>query len=200
MDLYLLITPFIIIILSFVFKILDDNKYDTQLVFIALSFLYIIIYRTINVVHCTKNKKHTLSKIKEMFNSNIITNYAMDTLNKDERIRLLENELDFYKKNYGTNDIINDSLDLKIDNLESSINKLNDIYGSDIINNEPEGEGNQIIINGSQPDSSELNNERLLEAKQLNINTDAVRNLLIDTLKRINNDIVIPLSERENTV
>jgi hypothetical protein len=42
MDLYLLITPFIIIILSFVFKILDDNKYDTQLVFIALSFLYIM--------------------------------------------------------------------------------------------------------------------------------------------------------------
>lgn len=200
MNLYLLITPIIIIILSFVFKVLDDNKYDTQLVFIVLSFLYIIIHRTIYVIHCNNNKKQTLTKIKEMFNNDIINDYAMDTLNKDERIRLLENELDFYKKNYGTNNIVNDSLDLKINNLETSINKLNDVYGSDIINNNPEGDGHQIVINGSQPDNSELNNEILLETQQLNINTDAVRNLLIDTLKKINNEIVIPLAEREDNI
>ena len=197
MNLYLLITPIIIIILSFIFKVLEHNKYDTQLVFIVLSFLYIIIHRTINVIHNNKNKNKTLIQIKEMFNSNVIDDYVMDTLNKDEKLRLLENELDFYKKNYGSNNIVNDNLNLKINNLESSINKLNDIYSSDIINNNPAGEGKQIIIEGSQPTDEELNNERLLKAEQLEINTDAVKNILVNTLSKLNNEIVIPLSEKE---
>ena len=110
----------IIVILSYIFNMAEIKKYDTQTMFIILSFTILILYRLINHVYY----KNTI--VKEKFNVNDFIN---DTLSTKEKIKFLENKIKLYEDTYGSYNILNDdNLENKIQAVDSAISNLSAEY------------------------------------------------------------------------
>lgn len=151
MLLFNLLILFLVVVLSFLFKLGEVNNYDTQLIFILLSFVVLVMYKTLNNIYNDKEKKAGLRKKLESFlmDENKLNEFINDTLTNTEKIRILENELENYRKAYGTDSILNNNLDVKIADLNNAISKLNDSYLADMERANPAGLGPQLSVSGS---------------------------------------------------
>ena len=170
-----LLILFMVIILSYVFKVSQTKKYDTQLVFILLSFTILVLYKSLNYIYNKKVRETTAVKhLSEYFtgNTTALNNFISDTLSNEEKIRILEAELNRYRTSYGVNNILDNNLEYKIAELNEAKNKLAHEYNTDVANN-PTGDGLQISVDTEKGDIS-LSSSSATQ----NVNTDAVKQVI----------------------
>lgn len=181
MSSYNLIIVLIIIILSFIFKLQEINKYDTQLIFIILSFLIIIIYKSIEYTYGKRENKKNIEE--ELFTNSNVNEFINDTMSDQEKIIYLQNKLNDYEKIYG-NKILDNNLNDQIVTLQEAITNLEYLNSSNT--NEANTSSNPIIITNDNIIENTVTNE----PAKLNVNTDAIKQMLINTLEELKHSLV----------
>jgi hypothetical protein len=187
MLLFNLLILFLVIALSYVFKITETKKYDTQLVFILLVFAVLVIYKTLNYVYNKRMNINAVRRIAETFatSDSKLNDFIADTLSDREKILALEDKVKQYEEVYGTNQILNNDLENKIKYAEDSLRKLSDQYIIDLENATPEGEGVQIALEASEEDITVSETPELSSGT---VDTDAVKNIILKFLESISRD------------
>lgn len=156
----------IIVILSYVFSMAEVKKYDTQTMFIILSFTVLILYRLVNHVY------HKNNMVKEKFNVNEFIN---DTLSTKEKIKFLENKIKLYEDTYGSYNILNDNnLENKIQAVDSAISNLSAEYDDSL-------ESGAGISGISLDNTTPTEGQNILGA----ITTDNLKKAFIDAISGI---------------
>jgi hypothetical protein len=183
MLLFNLLVLVLVIILSYLFKILEHKKYDTQLIFILLVFTILIVYKMLNYLYNKKENKAAIRTIAEKFNSDSqLNDFISDTLSDREKIIALQKKVKQYEDIYDTNNILNNNLENKIKYAEEALSKLSDQYIVDLERARPEGEGVQIEIDGSEEGIISKDTPDILTSK---IDTDSIKNVIIKFLESI---------------
>lgn len=190
MLLFNLLILFLVIVLSYVFKLSETKKYDTQLVFILLTFTVLVMYKTLNYIYNKRETSKALKAIAEKFadNENVFTDFISDTLSDREKILSLEKELKQYKEVYDTNNILNNNLENKIDYAEEAIAKLSDEYVVDLENANPGGDNVQINLEASEEG---IRSTESTDALSDRIDTNSVKNAILAFLENVNNELAI---------
>lgn len=176
----------IIIIFSFLFKMREIKNYDTQLLFIILSFLNIIIYKSIDYAYNNIHNTETFVNNEEEQNTEFTNTKDTDVL-----INELQEKVQLYENQYGvisSNDI--ELLESNIKLLEDRVNELkekaiNSKQQTSSSEDKLEAADEGVTINGASKFDVEDDTSAGSLVDLDNINTDAVRNLLIDKLKEI---------------
>lgn len=186
MLLFNLLILFLVIVLSYVFKLSETKKYDTQLVFILLTFTVLVMYKTLNYIYNKTERSKALSIIAEKFNdTSSLNNFISDTLSDKEKIITLEKKLKEYEDVYDTKNILNNDLENKIKYAEDVIDKLSNEYIVDLENNNPGGNNPQIVINASE-EGIVASENAILQPGQYD--TNSVKNTILAFLQNLNNE------------
>jgi hypothetical protein len=184
MLLFNLLILFLVIALSYVFKIAETKKYDTQLVFILLVFAVLVVYKTLNYLYNKRMNVNAVRAIAETFSvsDSQLNDFIADTLSDREKILALEQKVKQYEEVYGTDQILNNDLENKIKYAEDALSKLSDQYIVDLEKAHPEGEGVQISIEASEEGITTSETTDILSGR---IDTDAIKNVILKFLESI---------------
>lgn len=190
MLLFNLLILFLVIVLSYVFKLSETKKYDTQLVFILLTFTILVLYKTLNYIYNKRESSNAIKVIAEKFssNENIFNDFISETLSDREKILSLEKELKQYKEVYDTNNILNNNLENKIKYAEDAIAKLSDEYVVDLENSNPGGDNLQINLEASEEGIRSTESPDILTNR---IDTNSVKNAILAFLGTVSNEISV---------
>lgn len=186
MLIFNLLIIFLVIGLSYIFKLTEIKKYDTQLVFILLTFTVLVVYKTVNYLYNKRESFKAVKNLVEKFNDTMVLNdFISDTLSDREKIIALEKKVKQYEDVYDTSNILNNDLDNKIKFTEDALAKLSDEYIVDLEKSNPGGNNIQIGIEASEegiitPPINASNN----------VDTNAVKNTIIKFLEAVNNKMI----------
>lgn len=191
MLLFNLLILLLVIILSYIFKLAEIYNYDTQLIFILLTFTVLIFYKLLYY------KYNIIKKKKENFNADKLNSFIDDKLTIEEELQQYKNKIEEYERIYGVKDILNKDISNDIYNLDNNISKLQTDINKDInkYNNGP-----NIIINNSEPNqNNKIDGDKTDTGKSniVNVTTDTIKKALIDYLKSINK---VNLKETDNGI
>jgi hypothetical protein len=184
MLLFNLLILFMVIILSYIFKLSEVKKYDTQLIFILLIFTILIMYKTLNYIYNKKENNKSLKMIVEKFTTATnLNDFISDTLSNKEKIISLQNKIKQYEDVYDVGNVLNNDLENKIKYSENALSKLSDQYIIDLENANPSGNNVQISIDAS--DEGIITETPIIQPIQ-NINTDSIKNIILQFAENLN--------------
>jgi len=189
MLLFNLLILFLVVILSYVFKLSETKKYDTQLVFILLTFMVLVMYKTLNYIYNKRENFKAIKHIAESFaTTSALNDFISDTLSDREKIIALEKKVKQYEEVYDTSNVLNNDLENKIKYAEDTLSKLADQYVVDLENSNPGGDNVQIGINISEQGLQTSETPDILTSR---INTDSVRNTILKFLESIQREYTV---------
>ena len=187
-----LLVILLVVILSFIFKVSEVKKYDSQLVFIILSFTVLILYKCISQYNNKCNVDPFVNDLMDNDNANM-NDFINNKDNLEVELAKYKKLVNEYENKYDIN--INQINENDIIRLENNLDTLTKNVYSDAAR---EITDEYIMIDNSEPDKtitlttedSESNTVNNISSGVENIGTETVFKALQQLLKN-NSEIIV---------